>query len=268
MQASIKISADPGVRYLLRIGDSCLVLAQRLAEWCGHAPMLEEDIALSNMALDLVGQARAVLTWAGQLEGEALAASGGPGRSGFDEDQLAFLRDERDFMNFTIVELPRGDFAFTMLRNFMLSTFFKLLWQRLLASNDAELAAIAGKAVKESRYHQQHAGDWVVRLADGTAESTRRLQAALDELWPYAAEMFESDAVEAHAEASGLGPAWSSLQGAWRDEAVTLLTDSGLELPAERAFRSTGKLGRHSEHLGYVLAEMQHLQRTFPGGVW
>ena len=157
MQASIKVSRDPAVQYLLRIGDSCLILAQRLAEWCGHAPVLEEDIALSNMALDLVGQARAVLTRAGQLEG-----------AGHDEDQLAFLRDERDYLNLTLVELPRGDFAVTVLRNFVMATLLKLLWQRLQQSNDAELAAIAGKAVKEARYHQQHAGDWLLRLGDGT----------------------------------------------------------------------------------------------------
>ena len=159
MQASIKVSRDPAVQYLLRLGDSCLIHAQRLAEWCGHAPILEEDIALSNMALDLVGQARAVLTRAGELEG-----------AGHDEDQLAFLRDERDYLNLTVVELPRGDFAVTVLRNFAMATLLKLLWQHLQQSSDAELAAIAGKAVKEARYHQQHAGDWLLRLGDGTDE--------------------------------------------------------------------------------------------------
>ena len=194
MQSSITVSSHPSVQYLLRIGDTCLILAQRLAEWCGHAPIVEEDIALSNMALDLVGQARAVLTRAGELEGEL-------GGARHDEDQLAFLRDERDFRNCTLVELPRGDFAVTMLRNCAVAIFLKLLWQRLEGSSDSELAAIAGKAVKEARYHQEHAADWVVRLGDGTEESAARLKAALDLLWPYMAEIFEADAVDDEAAA-------------------------------------------------------------------
>ena len=258
---SITVSSHPSVQYLLRIGDTCLILAQRLAEWCGHAPIVEEDIALTNMALDLVGQARAVLTRAGQLEGEL-------GGEAHDEDQLAFLRDERDFRNCTLVELPRGDFAVTMLRNLAVATFLKLLWLRLEASSDAELAAIAGKAVKEARYHQEHAADWVVRLGDGSEESAQRLAAALVLLWPYMAEIFEADAIDAEAEAARLGPRWADLRGDWRREIAAVLAPAGLALPDERAFRSTGKSGRHSEHLGYVLAEMQHLQRAFPGGVW
>ncbi|MEQ1686027.1 MAG: 1,2-phenylacetyl-CoA epoxidase subunit PaaC [Burkholderiaceae bacterium] len=257
MQASIKVSRDPAVQYLLRIGDSCLIHAQRLAEWCGHAPILEEDIALSNMALDLVGQARAVLTRAGELEG-----------AGHDEDQLAFLRDERDYLNLTLVELPRGDFAVTVLRNFAMATLLKLLWQRLQQSSDAELAAIAAKAVKEVRYHQQHAGDWLLRLGDGTEESTKRASAALELLWPYVAEMFESDAVDEYAASTGLGPRWADVREEWMAEVMPVLAEAKLKAPAERAFRSTGKVGRHSEHMGYILAEMQHLQRSFPGGVW
>src|SRR3982751_4996135 len=258
---SITVSSHPSVQYLLRIGDTCLILAQRLAEWCGHAPIVEEDIALTNMALDLVGQARAVLTRAGQREGEL-------GGAPHDEDQLAFLRDERDFRNCTLVELPRGDFAVTMLRNLAVAIFLKLLWRRLESSSDSELAAIAGKAVKEARYHQEHAAGWVVRLADGTAESSARLKAALDLLWPYIAEIFEGDAVDDAAAAARLGPRWSELRDDWRAEFGAVLAAAGLALPAERVFRSTGKSGRHSEHLGYVLAEMQHLQRSFPGGVW
>jgi ring-1,2-phenylacetyl-CoA epoxidase subunit PaaC len=259
--ASITVSPHPSVQYLLRIGDTCLILAQRLAEWCGHAPIVEEDIALTNMALDLVGQARAVLTRAGELEAEH-----GGERHG--EDELAFLRDERDFRNCTLVELPRGDFALTMLRNLAVAAFLRLLWQRLETSSDGELAAIAGKAVKEARYHQEHAADWIVRLGDGTAESAARLKAALDLLWPYMAEIFEGDAVDEEAAAAHLGPRWSELRDDWRSEFGAVLAAAGLALPADRPFRSTGKLGRHSEHLGYVLAEMQHLQRAFPGGVW
>jgi ring-1,2-phenylacetyl-CoA epoxidase subunit PaaC len=261
MQASIDVSRDLSVQYLLRIGDTCLILAQRLAEWCGHAPVVEEDIALSNMALDLIGQARAVLTRAGQLEAER-------GGELHDEDQLAFLRDERDFRNLTLVELPRGDFAATMLRNLAVSTFLELLWQRLEASSDAELAGIAGKAVKEARYHRQHAADWVVRLGDGTPESTARTTAALEWLWPYVAEIFDSDAIDDHAAGERIGPRWSELRDEWRERFAAVIAEAGLALPADRPFRSTGKCGRHSEHLGYILAEMQHLQRSFPGGVW
>ena len=259
MQSSIELRRDPAAQYVLRLADTCLILGQRLAEWCGHAPVLEEDIALANMALDLVGQARALLTHAGKLEGE--------GRE-HDEDQLAYLREERDSFNLTIAELPRGDFAFAVVRNTMVATLLKLLWQRLAASSDAEVAAIAGKAVKEARYHQQHSGDWVVRLGDGTDESRRRIEKALKQLWLYMPELFESDAVDAEASASGLGPAWSELREPWLADMQQVFDAAGLEMPKEAAFRSTGKQGVHSEHMGYILAEMQHLQRSFPGGVW
>jgi len=259
MQASIELNRTPAVQYLLRIGDTCLVLAQRLGEWCGHAPVLEEDIAMSNIALDLIGQARALLTHAGKLEGA--------GRE-HDEDQLAYLREERDFRNPTLVELPRGDFAVTVLRNFLLSTFLGHLLERLSASTDAELAAIAAKAVKEARYHRQHAGDWVLRLGGGTEESHRRLQIALDQLWHYVPEFFEADAVDETAAHRGLGPRWADLEAVWSAEVTPVLAEAGLQLPKPRAFRSTGKRGVHSEHMGYILAEMQHLQRAHPGGVW
>jgi ring-1,2-phenylacetyl-CoA epoxidase subunit PaaC len=247
----------PALQYVLRIGDTALILAQRLAEWCGHAPALEEDIALANMALDLLGQARALLAHAGALEGR-----------GRDEDQLAFLREERDYRNVTLVELPRGDFAVTTVRNAMMATFFKLLWQRLASSRDPELAAIAGKAVKEARYHQQHAADWVVRLGDGTAESRSRTERALQDLWPYAAELFAADDVDEHAAASGIGPRWSELQDAWRGEMDQILGAATLAAPAATPFLSTGKQGRHSEHMGRILAELQYLQRAYPGGTW
>ncbi len=259
MQASIRLQDNQqdnaSQRYLLRLADTCLILGQRLGEWCGHAPVLEEDIALTNIALDLVGQARALLTHAGSGDG-------------FDEDQMAFLRDERDYLNPTLVELPVGDFAFTVLRNLMVATWLKLMWRALAGSSDAELAAIAGKAVKEASYHQQHAADWVVRLGDGTAESRRRCEAALAALWRYTPELFEDDAVDAAALASGLGPAWSSLQAPWRAEMAQVLAEASLAVPAESAFRSTGKRGVHSEHMGFMLAEMQHLQRAYPGGAW
>jgi ring-1,2-phenylacetyl-CoA epoxidase subunit PaaC len=257
MTASIAIEHRPAVEYLLRLSDTCLILGQRLGEWCGHAPILEEDIAMTNMALDLIGQTRALLTRAGQLDGQ-----------GFDEDQLAMLRDERDYRNLTMVELPRGDFAFTVLRNLLVATWLKAHWERLADSSDAELAGIAGKAVKEARYHQQHAADWVVRLADGSAESRRRMDAALDALWRYVPEMFAVDAVDEAAAAMRLGPSRAALREAWQAEIGPVLAEAGLAPPAESAFRSSGTRGVHTEHMGRILAEMQHLQRAYPGGAW
>ena len=257
MTTSIQLRPDPAVRYLLRIADTTLILGQRLGEWCGHAPVLEEDIALANMALDLIGQTRALLTRVGQLDGNSL-----------DEDQLAFLRDEREYLNATIAELPRGDFAFTVLRNLIVASWLKLLWERLRDSSDSELAAIAGKAVKEARYHQQHAADWVLRLAGGTDESRARTTAALQALWRYTPELFESDEADDAAHTRGLGPRRSESRQAWLAEMTAVLGEAGLALPAETAFRSTGSHGVHSEHMGYILTEMQSLQRNFPGGVW
>lgn len=263
---SVRLKLTPPVQYVLRIADTCLIHAQRLSEWCGHGPVLEEDIALTNMALDLIGQARALLTRAGQLEGQ-----------GLDEDQLAFLRAEAQFLNLTLVEQPMrrssahspgGDFADTVLRNLLLATWLKLAWQRLQSSSDAELAAIAGKAVKEARYHQQHNADWVVRLGDGTDESHARMQAAVERIWSYTAELFVRDAVDAAAEASGLGPARDALATDWRREVQSVLDEATLKLPADVPFLSTGTNGVHSEHLGFILAEMQSLQRQFPGGAW
>ena len=263
---SIQLDRKPQVQYVLRIADTCLVHAQRLSEWCGHGPALEEDIALTNMALDLVGQARALLSHAGHLEGQ-----------GHDEDQLAYLRDERDYFNLTLAEQPMrrssghvqgGDFADTVLRNFLLATWFKGLWTALQSSSDAMLAAIAGKAIKESRYHLQHSGDWVVRLGDGSLESARRMVAALDRAWPFTAEFFASDAVDEAAARDGLGPTRSSLQSAWLAQVQAVLAEAGLEPPATTPFLSTGTQGRHSEHLGYLLAEMQSLPRQHPQGRW
>lgn len=269
MGNSIHIDRRPDVQYVLRAADTCLILGQRLGEWCGHAPILEEDIALANMALDLIGQARALLAHAGVVEGRARDPAAPP----YDEDQLAFLRDERDFFNPTLVELPNGpsrpgDFALTVLRNAMVSTYLKLLWERLRESADTELAAIAGKALKEARYHQQHAAGWVVRLGDGTEVSRRRMQAAIAALWPFVPELFEADEVDAAADASGLGPSCAALRDPWYAEMTAVLAEAGLEVPPEGKFRSTGKRGVHSEHMGYLLAEMQYLQRAYPGGAW
>ena len=259
---SIHVEQAPTVQYLLRLGDTALILGQRLGEWCGHAPVLEEDIALANIALDLIGQARALLTRAGELEG-----------LGHHEDQLAFLREERDYRNATIVELPNGpsrpgDFAFTVLRNAMMATWFRLMWERLQDSSDSELAAIAGKAVKEARYHQQHSADWVVRLGDGSDESARRTRAALDALWRYTAELFDSDDIDSAAAANGLGPRWDALREPWLAEMRELFAEAKLPIPVDSTFRSTGKRGVHSEHMGFILTDMQYLQRAYPGGAW
>ena len=256
---SIAFAPTPQQSYLMRIGDTCLIHAQRLAEWSGHAPILEEDIALTNLALDLVGQARALLTHVGR-------------QAGFDEDQLAFLRNERDFVNATIAELPGRkmgrDFADAVLRNFLLAAWMNVLWARLEQSSDAEVAAIAGKAVKESRYHVAHAADWVVRLGDGTDESAKRMRQAVTRLWPYTSELFETDAVDTAAAESGLGPMRVALKAEWDAIVAPVFAEAGLDVPATGAFRSTGTRGVHSEHMGYLLAEMQVLQRSFPGGQW
>ncbi|WP_298830198.1 1,2-phenylacetyl-CoA epoxidase subunit PaaC [uncultured Piscinibacter sp.] len=248
---------DARLDYILRIADACLIHGQRLGQWCGHAPVLEEDIALTNVALDHIGQARALLTLAGELEGR-----------GRDEDALAFLRQERDYRNVTMLELPNGDFARTVLRAFLWASFMKVLCQALATSTNAQLAAIAAKTLKEVRYHQQHTGDWVVRLGDGTEESARRIGEALTLLWPYTAEWFADDDTDIEARSSGLGPAWSTLKDAWMSELRPVLGEAGLAPLADTPFRSTGKLGRHSEHMGFLLAEMQSLPRAFPGAVW
>lgn len=245
------------IEYVLRLADNALILGQRLSEWCGHAPVLEEDMALANMSLDYIGQARMLLTHAGRLEGK-----------GRDEDQLAFLRAEPAYRNLTLCELPNEDFGRTMLRIFLLGSFHKLLWERLMASADSELAAIAAKSIKEARYHARHAGDWVVRLGDGTAESHARMQAALDYLWPYTAEFFTPTPTDSAAADAGVGPVWSTLEAAWEAEILPVLAEATLVVPARTPFRSTGKLGRHSEHLGHLLAEMQYMQRAYPGAQW
>ncbi len=243
--------------YVLRLADNALILGQRLSEWTGHAPVLEEELALANVALDLIGQSRLLLTHASGLEA-----------TGRDEDQLAFLRADHQYRNLTLVELPNGDFGRTVVRNFLFAAFQRPLWEALLSSRDVELAAIAEKSLKETRYHLRHSAEWVVRLGDGTEESRTRSQSALDDLWPYTAEFFTEDAVDNEVAASGLGVAWADLQPAWEATVQPVLAQATLTIPAQTAFRSRGKLGTHSEHLGHLLAEMQHLQRAHPGAQW
>jgi ring-1,2-phenylacetyl-CoA epoxidase subunit PaaC len=233
------------------------MLGQRLSEWCGHGPVIEEDIALTNIALDLIGQARLLLTHAGKIEG-----------NGRDEDRLAFLRAESDFRNLSMVELPNQDFARTILRNFLVAAWQAPLWSELRSSSDAELAAIAEKSAKETRYHLQHAAEWTVRLGDGTDESRRRMQRALDTLWPYTAEFFADDELDRAANAAGLTPLPSALLAAWESTVLPVLAEATLTVPARTPFLSTGRQGRHTEHMGHLLAPMQAMQRTYPGCTW
>jgi ring-1,2-phenylacetyl-CoA epoxidase subunit PaaC len=257
MQASIQLARTPRVTYLLRCADTCLILAQRLGEWCGHGPVLEEDIALTNMALDLLGAARGLYQHVGGLDGMQ-----------FNEDQLAFLRDERDYFNVTLAELANGDYAFTVLRNFLLASFFVLLWERLSVSTDTVVAGVAGKALKESLYHREHYQAWTIRLGDGTAESQQRMRVALDSMWRHTRELFAVDEADTQAAQAGLGPGWGELEAPWLATVEPVLRQATLRAPEPSPFLSTGKFGRHSENLGYILTEMQYLQRTYPGGVW
>jgi ring-1,2-phenylacetyl-CoA epoxidase subunit PaaC len=245
------------LEYVLRIADTSLILGQRLAEWCGHGPVIEEDIALTNIALDLFGQARLLLSHGAALEAD-----------GRDEDQLAFLRTESQYRNLTIVELPNEDFGRTILRNFLVASFQAELWRGLTSSSDAQLAAIAGKSLKETSYHVQHAADWTVRLGDGTEESHARTQRALEILWPYCAEFFSPSPTDEAVVEENIGPTWSSLASAWEKSIRPVLEVATLQVPAPSPFLPRGKFGEHSEHMGHLLAEMQFLQRTYPGGRW
>lgn len=246
------------IRYIARLGDDAVVLGQRLSEWCGHGPILEEDIALTNLSLDCIGQARALYTHAGALEAQ-----------GHDEDYFAYFRDEEAFENHLIVELPKGDFGFTIMRQFLFATFAYLRMEALAGqTTDPELAAIAAKSVKELRYHVEHARDWVVRLGDGTAESRDRLNHSLQQLWPYTGELFTPDAVDNWAASAGLAPDLANLKTRWDEVVTAALAESTLERPEDGWMQSGGKAGRHSEHMGYLLAEMQSLARKHPGVTW
>ena len=243
--------------YLLRLGDDRLVLGHRLSEWCGHAPILEEDIALANVALDLVGQGSLLLTAAATAEG---------GKR--DADALAFLRDAIDYRNALIVELPNGDFGFTIARQFFVSVFAMLQADALQTSTHRELSGIAAKMFKESRYHVRHSGDWMLKLGDGTQESHARLQAAVDELWRYTGELFLTDDLERTLVASGIAVDSSSLEPTWRAQVDDVLKRASITVPDVKWMQRGGREGRHTEHLGLMLAEMQVLQRTHPGATW
>ncbi|MBS0416785.1 MAG: phenylacetate-CoA oxygenase subunit PaaC [Proteobacteria bacterium] len=244
-------------RYVLRLGDTSLVLGQRLAEWVGHSPALEEDLGLANLSLDLVGQARLLLTYAGEIEGQ-----------GRDEDALAFLRDAPAFVNLTLAEQPNGDFGRTIVRQFLLDAWQLEVYEGLLHSSDARLAGIAAKAIKETRYHFRFSSGWLVRLGDGTDESHRRVQDALNDVWRFTTEMFVADEVDATLAAAGVAPDLAELQPRWSARIDEALKEATLMRPAPVAYQWHGKRGVHTEHLGHMLSEMQHLQRTYPGAQW
>ena len=254
---SITLSPAPLLRFILRRADDALVLGHRLSEWCGHAPMLEEDMALANIALDHLGQARALYAHAAEVEG-----------AGHDEDAYAYRRDPVDYLNLLLVERPNGDFAHTIVRLWLYSAFMSLWWQAMTASQDAQLAAIAARAVKEVAYHLRHAATWVVRLGDGTAESHQRAQAALDMLWPYAGEMLTSEADEAGLIATGIAPDPSTLREAWLLRIKDDAAEAGLKLPTAPFSQQGGRRGNHSEAMGHLLADLQFMQRTYPGAQW
>lgn len=251
------MTETPLFTYTLRLADNALVLGHRLSEWVGHAPVLEEDLALGNLALDLIGQARAFYTYAGEVEGK-----------GRDEDALAYLRDAGDYRNVLLVEQPNGDFAATMTRQLIYSAFARSFFEQLQASKDATLAAIAAKALKEMTYHLRHSAEWIVRLGDGTEESHRRAQDALDELWPYTGELFEIDRIERALIDIGIAVDVAALRPVFERTMDEILAEATLQRPCDGYMQSGGRSGRHSEHLGFILADLQFLQRAYPGAKW
>ena len=242
--------------YVLRLGDNGLILSQRLQAWCGHAPELEIDLALANIGLDLLGQARNFLAYAAELAGKG------------DEDSLAYLRDERQFSNLLLVEQPNGHFGDTLVRQYLMDAWHVALYSRLVNSRDAQLAAIAEKALKEVKYHLRFSRGWLIRLGQGTELSASRVQQSLDELWRFTGELFDADDIDIAVSEAGMGVDPRQLEEEWRTEVQSGLRQAGLEMPATPAYRHGGKQGFHTEHLGPVLAEMQYLQRSYPGQQW
>ena len=245
------------LHYVLRLGDTSLILGQRLGEWIGHAPELEEDLGLANLALDFIGQARLLLTYAGELE-----------ERGRDEDTLAYLRDAPQFLNLALAEQPNGDFAHTIVRQWLIDLWQLQIYEGLQRSADTRLAAIAAKALKETRYHYRFSSGWLVRLGDGSAESHARMQRALDDLWRFTAELFAADEVDEHMAAAGIAAPLAEQAARWSAQVDEDLRAATLARPATQPHPWYGKRGVHTEHLGYILAEMQHLQRTYPGARW
>lgn len=245
------------LEYVLRIADNALILGHRLSEWCGHGPSLETDIGITNIALDLVGHARTLLQYAAEVEGK--------GRS---DDDLAFLRDVRDFKNVLLVEQANGNFADTIARQFIFDTFNYHFFDALQQSSDQELVKIAEKAIKELRYHYRYSAEWVIRLGDGTEESHEKMQAALDEIWEYSGELFEIDEVDQIMVEAGIGVDLNAIKALWEERVQAILTEATLKQPEVRWMQQGGKQGKHSEQMGFILAEMQWMQRAYPGMEW
>ena len=243
--------------FLLRMGDNTLVLGHRVSEWCGHAPVLEEDIALANTALDLIGQTQLWLGLAGEVEG-----------AGRNADQLAYLRDAAQFRNVLLVERPNGDFGQTLMRQFLFDCWHLELLKALEHSTDTRIAERAAKAIKEVFYHVERSADLVIRLGDGTDESHRRMQAALDDQWSYAGEFFVADAADKRLADKGIAPDPEQLKPAWLQAVTQICSEATLTVPSQAYVHKGGKRGIHTEHLGFILAEMQFLQRAYPGAVW
>ncbi len=244
-------------QFLLRLGDNTLILSHRVSEWCGHAPVIEEDIALANTALDLIGQTQFWLGLAGEVEGKGRSA-----------DQIAYLRDAWDFRNLLLVERPNGDFGKTLMRQFLFDAWQSLMLAKLMKSTNIRIAEIAEKASKEVAYHVERSADTVVGLGDGTPESHARMQTALDDLYPYVGEMFIGDAVDAALVKDGIAPDPASLRNDWDDLVGRVMAEATLTIPQKPFAHVGGKSGTHTEHLGYVLADMQFLQRAYPGAEW
>lgn len=245
------------IEYLLRLADTSLINGQRLAEWCGHGPILEEDIALTNISLDCIGQARGFYQYAAQLEG-----------AGKTEDDLAYLRDERGFKNLLLTELPNGDFAQTILRQFLVSAFQYFYFDKLRASTDKTIAALAEKSFKEVAYHLRHSSAWVIRLGDGTDESRERMLKALDELWLYTGDLFDADGIETELVKAGIAPDAKAIQTRWLQKVKEVFDEATLPVPEKVFMMSGSREGKHTENLGYILAEMQSLHRAHPGAEW
>lgn len=265
----------------MRLADDALILGHRISEWCGHGPVLEQDIALTNTALDHIGRARSLYQYAAELYNAlpaaekssvftsvALQQALSAGKE-VTEDDLAFLRDGWDFRNVLLVEHPNIDWAYTVARSFYFDAFYSLYFQQLAKSNDTALASIAEKSLKETTYHLRWSSEWVIRLGDGTEESHKRMAKAVAELWPYTGELFQADEVETAMLAQGTGVDVAALKGEWMEKVVTIFAAANLELPPTGAWmQHGGKEGRHTEQLGYILAEMQFMQRTYPGMGW
>jgi ring-1,2-phenylacetyl-CoA epoxidase subunit PaaC len=249
--------ADPLLAYVLRHGDRALVLAQRLLESITHAPEIEEDMALSNLALDLIGQARTLYTYAGEIEG-----------AGHDEDHFAYWRDAHEFLNPLLVEQPNGDFAHLIVRQFLHDAYALASWRAMTASADETLAALAGKAVKETTYHLRHSAGWLVRLGDGTDESRRRTVAAVDDLWRFTGELFEADDVERALVASGVAADPEALRTEWRATVASTFGDATIDVPADGVMQTGGRSGRHTETFSYLIGELQVVARAHPGATW